>query len=164
MLALLAVSLLFVTNCYGQLKQTAWTTTTSQSAARLGLSVYSVDEYFGTLNSGTNSINTATLVATSVMYSTNDGSSASIDLTKLYGAVTISGNFTFTSLANVSPWKTNVQTAVRFITNNSGTDKIITFPSTWIGVATTEYITNQSMLSVYVYPDYGTNVVYTKLK
>ena len=97
-------------------------------------------------------------------YATNSSALTNvIDMTKPYSAATVSNTLTLTGLSGVSAFATNVQWAVRFYTN-TGTAGAVNFPASWIGNTVGQYITNQSVISIVVYPGFGTNVVYRNLK
>jgi len=85
-----------------------------------------------------------------------------IDLTKPYAATNHTANFTIAGLSGLDTSGTNVQWATRFYTNNSVGAKTISVPAAWIdlGSVGTIYNTNQGVLSVVVYPGFGTNFVW----
>ena len=95
---------------------------------------------------------------------------AIIDMLKPYSAASISADVNVSLLdSSVSIYKTNVQWAVRFYTNTAGTVAVpilknMTFPVSWIGNRVGQQITQQSVLSVVVYPGFGTNFVIRHLK
>ena len=100
-------------------------------------------------------------------YATNSSALTNvIDMTKPYSAATVNNTLTLTGLSGVSDFATNVQWAVRFYTNAAGpaSPKAVNFPASWIGNTVGQYITNQSVISIVVYPGFGTNVVYRNLK
>jgi hypothetical protein len=97
-------------------------------------------------------------------YATNSSALTNvIDMTKPYSAATVNNTLTLTGLSGVSAFATNVQWAVRFYTN-TGTAGAVNFPASWIGNTVGQYITNQSVISIVIYPGFGTNVVYRNLK
>lgn len=81
-----------------------------------------------------------------------------------YAAYSTNDNIVITGLNNVGASISPVQWAVRFYTNVSGATKTMTFPASFIGVNTTEYLTNQGVLSLVLYPGFGTNAVWRCLK
>lgn len=99
------------------------------------------------------------------IYATNSSANTNIiDLAKPYSAASIAGALTITALSGVSAYATNVQWATRFYTNTSGSAVNMTFPASWIGNTSGQQITNQSVISVVVYPGMGTNVIVRHLK
>ena len=122
-----------------------------------------------------NGINITNILGTNVLYSTNSAPSVSLgatimDMSKQYSAAVTNANWLMADPIGVSLYKTNVQWAVRFFTNSAwasaGTPnlKTITFPAGWIGNRLSQQITQQSVLSVVVYPGFGTNFVIRHLK
>lgn len=97
-------------------------------------------------------------------FPTNQASTTTIDLNAPYGALSTAVNVTLTGLLNVAAGATDVQWATRFYTNTSGSTKTITLPAGWIGSTGTEYLTNQGVVSIVLYPGLGTNVTYRSLK
>lgn len=81
-----------------------------------------------------------------------------------YAGYTTNDNIVITGLNNVDSSATTVQWAVRIFTNTAGTTKTLTLPASFIGVNTTEYLTNQGVLSLVLYPGLGTNAVWRCLK
>ena len=101
-----------------------------------------------------------------LVYETNASVSANpvaspavMDFDKPYSAASMGANITLTAPIGVSPYKTTVQWAVRFYTNTTGPlQKTMSFPASWFGNTSGNYITNVSVVSVVVYPGIGTNV------
>lgn len=108
------------------------------------------------MNLGTN------VSANNLVQYTNGPNPVLVDMSKRAGFVSTNASFTITGLSlpnTTNSWETSV-----LYTNTSGSLKTATLPAGWIGTSTTEYLTNQSVLTVWFYPGAGTNAIWRPLK
>lgn len=130
------------------------------NAVTITPSINATNGLVANLNSGSYYVNPS-----GVKYATNASASVLVmDMATLYSAASISTAPTLSSLIGVSLYKTNVQWAVRFYTNTSGGNLTMSFPTEWLGNKTDQVITNQSVVSVVVYPGMGTNFIVRHIK
>jgi len=104
------------------------------------------------------------LNVTNIVYYTNDiADITKIDMSKSYGAISTNNNVALVGLTGLVAANNQVQWATRIYTNTSGSTKTISVPASWKvvgGAGSTVYVTNQTFLSLVVYPGFGTNFIW----
>lgn len=100
------------------------------------------------------------------LWATTNLATTVLDMSKAFSVISLSANTTLTAPSGVDTSGKVVQNHTCIVTNSSGSgDKTITFPAGWIGnTTTTHYITNQSVISISIYPGAGTNAIVRNLK
>lgn len=112
--------------------------------------------FTGNLSSATN------LNGANIVWPTNAGSTATINMAVPWAAVSTNNNMSFSGFTGLDTRGTNVQAVTRIYTNSAGSSavKTITMPAGCIDLLNTGltlYNTNQGVLTVAIYPGMGTN-------
>jgi hypothetical protein len=100
------------------------------------------------------------------LWATTNLATTVLDMSKAFSVISLSANTTLTAPSGVDTSGKVVQNHTCIVTNSSGSgDKTITFPASWIGnTGVAHYVTNQSVISIAIYPGAGTNAIIRNLK